>query len=158
MLFPFFPAVLHVCMIPGAHERGPRTAPQSEQSATLPGGGAGAATSGYMARPPTVPPARPPQSGSQGVAPQSGQSAELFLKSSQLGLPQSVTRRRVCPPPPVLGGGAHTLAREGLGSPNSNEGTYTLVLFIYTYFVVSTQYRTQPSTSCRSFTHSQRGV
>jgi hypothetical protein len=67
--FHFSPIVLHDCMIPGAHDRGPRTAPQSEQSATLPGGGAGAATtSGYMARPPTVPPARPPQSGSQGLA------------------------------------------------------------------------------------------
>jgi hypothetical protein len=46
------------------------------------------------------------------------------------------TRRRVCPPPPpppVLGGGAHSLAREGLGeSPNHDEGTFTVVLFIYT--------------------------
>jgi hypothetical protein len=35
-------------------------------------------------------------------------------------------------------GGAHSLAREGVGweSPNSDEGTYTVVLFIYIYFVV----------------------
>jgi hypothetical protein len=33
----------------------------------------------------------------------------------------------------------HSLAREELGeSPNSDEGTYTVVLFIYTYFVVLT--------------------
>jgi hypothetical protein len=30
---------------------------------------------------------------------QSRQSAKLFLKSSELGLPQPLTRRRVCPPP-----------------------------------------------------------
>jgi hypothetical protein len=46
---------------------------------------------------------------------QSRQSNKLFLKSSELGLPQPLIRRRVCPPPPVLGGGAHSLAREGLG-------------------------------------------
>jgi hypothetical protein len=68
---------------------------------------------------------------------QSRQSAKLFLLSSDLGLPQPLTRRRVCypPPPAVLGGGAHSLER-GVGSPNSDEGTYTVVLFIYTYFVV----------------------
>ncbi len=39
------------------------------------------------------------------------------------------------PPPPVLGGG-HTRWRErGWESPNSGEGTYTVVLFILTYFV-----------------------
>jgi|LakMenE01Jun11ns_1017448.scaffolds.fasta_scaffold8280754_2 hypothetical protein len=46
--------------------------------------------------------------------------------------------------PPVLGGGAHSLARDkeddfgrerGWESPNSDEGTYTLLLFMYTYFV-----------------------
>jgi hypothetical protein len=35
------------------------------------------------------------------------------------------------PPPPVLGGGAHSLTREGLG----DEGTYIVVFFVYTYFV-----------------------
>jgi hypothetical protein len=34
------------------------------------------------------------------------------------------------PPPPVLGGGDHSL--RGWESPNSDEGTYTVVLFIYT--------------------------
>jgi len=48
--------------------------------------------------------------------PQSRQSAKLFLQSSELGLPQ-----------PLRGGGAHSLAREG---PNSDEGTYTVVLFM----------------------------
>jgi hypothetical protein len=65
---------------------------------------------------------------------QSRQSAKLFLKSSELGLPQPLTRRRVCP---VLGGGAHSLARDGLGESQFRRGTYmyTVVLFIYTYFV-----------------------
>ncbi len=49
-------------------------------------------------------------------ASQSRQSAKLFLKSSKLGLPQPLTRRQVCPPhPPILVGGVHSLAREGLG-------------------------------------------
>ncbi len=47
---------------------------------------------------------------------------------------------RECPPPPphplVPGGGAHSLAREGVWeSPNSDEGTYTVVLFKCMYFV-----------------------
>ncbi len=36
--------------------------------------------------------------------------------------------------PPVLWGGAHSLAREGLGESQFREGTYIVVLFIYTYF------------------------
>jgi hypothetical protein len=56
--------------------------------------------------------------------PQSRKSAKLFLKSSELGLPQPLTRRRVCPPPRFWG-----------ESPNADEGTYTVVLFIYMYFV-----------------------
>jgi hypothetical protein len=48
----------------------------------------------------------------------------LFLQSSEMGLP-----------PPVLGEG-HTRWRErGWESPNSDEGTYTVVFFINTYFV-----------------------
>jgi hypothetical protein len=36
------------------------------------------------------------------------QSAKLFLKSSELGLPHPLTRRRVCPPPSGSGGGGGT--------------------------------------------------
>jgi hypothetical protein len=40
------------------------------------------------------------------------------------------------PPPPLVRGGGHTRLRlKGWGSPNSNEGTYTVVLYIYKYFV-----------------------
>jgi hypothetical protein len=54
---------------------------------------------------------------------QSRQSPKLFLKSSDLGLPQPLTLKRVCPPPPpVLGGGAHSLAREGLGESQFRRG------------------------------------
>jgi hypothetical protein len=35
------------------------------------------------------------------------------------------------PPPFVPGGGAHSLAGEG-GGPNSDAGTYTIVLYVYT--------------------------
>jgi hypothetical protein len=58
------------------------------------------------------------------------QSAKLFLKSSELGLPQPLTRRRVCPPPPCLGGGARWRKR-GWENPNSDEGTHCGTLYIY---------------------------
>ncbi len=66
---------------------------------------------------------------------QSRQSARLFLKSSEMGLPQPLTHRRVCPP--GSGGGAYSLAREGLGESQFRRGDllYTVVLFIYTYLV-----------------------
>jgi hypothetical protein len=55
--------------------------------------------------------------------PQSRQSAKLFLQLSELGLPKPLTRRRVCPPPPlVLGGGAHSLARKGVGESKFRRG------------------------------------
>ncbi len=48
-----------------------------------------------------------------GVVPQSRQSAKLFHQSSELGLPQPLARRRVCPPG---SGGRGTLAGErGVG-------------------------------------------
>jgi hypothetical protein len=48
---------------------------------------------------------------------------------------------RMCPPSGFWGRG-NSLAREGLGpgsweSPNSDEGTYTVVLFIYMYVLCS---------------------
>ncbi len=71
--------------------------------------------------------------------PQSRQSAKLFLKSSELGLPQPLTRSRVCPPPPPpgSGGGAHSLAREGLGESQFRRRDI-VVFFIYGYFVIVT--------------------
>ncbi len=56
---------------------------------------------------------------------QSRQSARLFLQSSESGLPNPSPAGECAPP--VLGGGAHSLAREGLESPNSNGGTFTAV-------------------------------
>jgi hypothetical protein len=53
-------------------------------------------------------------------------SAKLFLQSSELGLPQPLTRKRV----------AHWRER-GWKSPNSNDGTYTVILFVYAYFVIA---------------------
>jgi hypothetical protein len=62
---------------------------------------------------------------------QSRQSAKLFLQSPELGLPQPLTRR--------FWGEGHTCWQErgGWESYNSDEGTYTVVLFIYTYFVLN---------------------
>jgi hypothetical protein len=65
---------------------------------------------------------------------QSRQSAKFFLQLSELGLPQPLTRRRVCPPPRCWGEGHTRWLERGWDweSPNSDEGTYTVVLFIYT--------------------------
>jgi hypothetical protein len=47
---------------------------------------------------------------------QSRGSAKLFLQSLELlGLPYPLTRRRLCPPPLVPGGVAHSLAGEEVG-------------------------------------------
>jgi hypothetical protein len=63
---------------------------------------------------------------------QSRQSAKLFLQSSELGLPQPITRRRVCPLPSVLGGGAHSLAREVVGESQFRRGDiHCGTLYIY---------------------------
>jgi hypothetical protein len=66
---------------------------------------------------------------------QSKQSAKLFLQPSELELPHPLTRRRVCTPPPLGSGGAYSLARGGWGSPNSDEVTALVVLWVYMYFV-----------------------
>ncbi len=68
------------------------------------------------------------------TTPQSRQSAKRLLQSSEMGLPHPFSRR----PPPTLwsGGGGHTRLRErGWESPNADEGTDTVVLYIYKYFV-----------------------
>ncbi len=73
---------------------------------------------------------------------QSRQSAKPFLQSSELGLPQPFTRRRMCPPPlwfRWFRGQRRTRWRQwrerGWESPNSDEGAYTVVLYLYMYFV-----------------------
>ncbi len=69
---------------------------------------------------------------------QSRPSAKLFLQSSELGLPQPLTRRRMCPSPfPSVLGEGHTrwrLAREGLGESQFRRGDiYCGTLYIYIY-------------------------
>ncbi len=63
---------------------------------------------------------------------QSRQSAKLFLQSSELGLPQPLTRRRVCPPPPGSGGRGTHSGKSGVVSVPILT-TYTVVLFTYIY-------------------------
>jgi hypothetical protein len=63
------------------------------------------------------------------IEPQSKQSAKLFLQSSELGLPQPLTCRLLCPP------SFFRLRERGWGSPNSDERTYTVgTLYIYVLF------------------------
>jgi hypothetical protein len=56
--------------------------------------------------------------------PQSRQSAKPFLQSSELGLPHSLKRRRMCSPPPLWfrgGGEVHSLGGEGVGDPTRGQ-------------------------------------
>jgi hypothetical protein len=65
------------------------------------------------------------------VGAQRRQNAKLFLQSFELGFPHPLARRRVSSPLWFPGKG-HTRFRDrGWGSPNSNEGTYTVVLSRY---------------------------
>jgi hypothetical protein len=57
------------------------------------------------------------------------QSARLSLQSSELALPAPSPASKCCPSPFWFqGGGTHSLAGEGAGGANSDEGTDTLVL------------------------------
>jgi hypothetical protein len=57
-----------------------------------------------------------------------GQSAKLFLQSSELRLP-TPSPAGECPPSPLVPGEGDTLtAGEGVGGPNSDEETDTVVL------------------------------
>jgi hypothetical protein len=68
-----------------------------------------------------------------------GRVQSFFLRSSELGLPQPLTRRRVCPPPSGSGGRGTLAGKRGVGGESQfRRGTYTVVFFIYMYFVVLT--------------------
>jgi hypothetical protein len=69
------------------------------------------------------------------ACPQSRQSAKRFSSHWNWDSPTPLAAGE-CAPPPFGPGGGHTRLRlKGWGSPNSNEGTYTVVLYIYKYFV-----------------------
>ncbi len=58
-----------------------------------------------------------------------------------IGTPPPLLPQASVPPHPLVGGGGHTRLRlKGWGSPNSNEGTDTVVLYIYKYFVPATMH------------------
>ncbi len=67
--------------------------------------------------------------------PWSKQSARLFLQSSELGILTPSPAGEWPPDPPFGTGGAHTLSGEGVGGPNSDEGTETetVILCVYIY-------------------------
>ena len=77
----------------------------------------------------------------KGVRPQSRQSAKRFSSRWNWDSPTPLAAGECAPPPFGPGGRADSLAAKGVGSPNSNEGTYTVVLYIYKYFVVYRMYR-----------------
>jgi hypothetical protein len=66
---------------------------------------------------------------------QSRQSAKLFLKSSELDSPNPSPAGECAPP--RFWGEEHTRWRERSWEGPNSEGTYTVVLFIYRYFVVT---------------------
>jgi hypothetical protein len=70
--------------------------------------------------------------------PQSRQSAKLFSSRRNLDSPNPSPACECAPPPLWFRVEGHTRWRErGWESPNSDEGTYTVVLCIYVYFFIS---------------------
>ncbi len=70
--------------------------------------------------------------------PQSRESAKLFSVVG-IGTPPPPPPQASVHPHPLVRGVGHTRLRErGWRSPNSDEGTYTVVPYIYKYFVVRT--------------------
>ncbi len=59
-----------------------------------------------------------------------------FFRIGTLAPPSSPPHARVSPPPLVPGGRTHSRQEGGGGGPNSDEGTDTVVLEVYMYFVV----------------------
>jgi hypothetical protein len=62
-----------------------------------------------------------------------GRVLSFFLQSLELGLPNPSPAGECAPLPLVPWGGAHTLAREGVGEFQFQRGDITVVLFIYIY-------------------------
>jgi hypothetical protein len=74
------------------------------------------------------------------LQPQIRQSAKRFSSRWNWDYPTPLAAGECAPPPFGPGGRAHSFAAKGVGhwgSPNSNEGTYTVVLYIYKYFVIA---------------------
>ncbi len=69
--------------------------------------------------------------------PQSRQSAKRFSSRWNWDSPTPLAAGECAPPPFGTGGGHTRWQLKGWGSPNSNERTYTVVLYIYKYFVIS---------------------
>jgi hypothetical protein len=61
---------------------------------------------------------------------------QRFCPFVGIGSPNPLPRKRVCLPPIWVLGGPHSLAKEGVGGPNSDEGTDTLVLYMYVYCII----------------------
>jgi hypothetical protein len=70
------------------------------------------------------------------IIPQSTQSAKPFLQSLELGLPPPP--QASVPPTLRFRGEGHTRLRERGESPNSNEGTDTVVHLVYMQFPATT--------------------
>ncbi len=87
--------------------------------------------------------------GQVSVQTQSRQSAKLFLLSSELGLPHPSPAGECAPL--WFGVEGHTRWREkGWESPNSDEGTYTVVLFIYIYVLCRASLHLRPNSWTKS--------
>ncbi len=96
---------------------------------------------------------------SEGIfRPQSRQSAKRFSSRWNWDSPTPLAAGECVPPHPLVRGGGHTHLRlKGWGSPNSNQGTYTVVLYIYKYFVIPTIVSISPSISSIP-AHSTRNI
>ncbi len=70
-----------------------------------------------------------------------GRMLSFFSSRRNCDSPTPHPQASVPPPPPrFMGGGAHSLAREGLGESNSDEGTYTVELCVCIYVLCALCY------------------
>ncbi len=81
------------------------------------------------------------------------QSAKLFLQSSEMGLPQPLTRRASVPPPPGSGGKGTLAGERGVGRvPIPTRGHtlwHSFHIYTYPYFVPFTHQHRRPASSDR---------
>jgi hypothetical protein len=66
-----------------------------------------------------------------------GRVLSFFSSRRNWDSPTPLAAGECAPPPFGPGGREHSPAEKGVGSPNSEEGTYTVVLYVYKYFVVA---------------------
>jgi hypothetical protein len=76
---------------------------------------------------------------------QPGRVGKVFSSRWNWDSPTPSPAGECVPPPFGPGGGAHSLTGEGVGGSQFRRGTYTVILYVYMYFVTNT---VSPVRSC----------